>query len=146
MNICQIIQIFFLHQITDCLCWFLGEEQQEQKPAWLQRCHAVQKLFVWYSNFFLKYCCWRYWKHNIFQHTLHKILFQAYLAEPCKTLSEISLQSAREGIERSKLSWTMFDSFYMCWCQPTCCTSDKQKRKKSRAILESWLWWQQATE
>ena len=48
----------------------------------------------------------------MFQHMLYKIIFQAKEGETCKTPSEISLQSPREGIERSKLSGAMFDSSY----------------------------------
>ena len=45
-------------------------------------------------------------------------------------LSEISLQSPREDIERSKLGLAMFDSFYIYWSLSTCCTLGNQNKTK----------------
>ena len=47
-------------------------------------------------------------------------------------LSEISLQSPREDIERSKLGLAMFDSFYIYWSLSTCCTLGNQKNKQNK--------------
>ena len=127
-----------VHQITYFLCQFWGEQQQ-QKPAWMQRCHAVQKLFVWFL-FFLSIGVAGGTESTEYSSTCGtKFCFKWIRLKGANSLSNKSSISKRR---HRKVKTELNNVWFILFCVDACphivlWTS----RKKSRTVLESIPWW-----
>ena len=132
---CKIIQKLFKSK-DSILCVETGVESNSKsymndEYRHTKLCKSCYSVFLRSWLFIILMLPVTYWKYNIiFKHTLHKNIFQA-------TQNSIrnKSKSAKEGIERSKLIWTMFNLSMRVSVPAVCVVLVCDKKQSKLGIL-----------